>query len=369
LNDELKKINPSSVSIAAFRRAAYGDKSKAETNLDTGGETTEGASCADVATSKIIVPSEMRVGESVPMLTVDVQPREVEVNVQQGNEISISEEEVMSIGDSEEGEDGSDRFSDHSISEGESFRSQESRKRRADGSREGEVTGSVRREFPGVVSRSEAGCRIYLPPTTEKANAASDAPMPSTTKEATAARNAITPPTTVEANAAPDEPTPSTIEVSTDAKNVLTPPTTGELPVAPDTSVRSTTDESISKVKYVETDTTAVACREQALAPLSIMLMSDLLVANEIAVPADVARLLAVEGWGKDALMVEGIFRLIEGMEPLWITLLEAAALQFPMIGREVLPHTIMTILMSQRRCVVRLTRAGLRLGPCTDRE
>jgi len=81
LNDELKKMNPSSKSIAAFRKAAYGDESKAETNLDTGGETTEVASCADVTTFEIIVPSEMRVGKSVPMLTVDVQPTEVEVNM------------------------------------------------------------------------------------------------------------------------------------------------------------------------------------------------------------------------------------------------------------------------------------------------
>jgi len=94
-------------------------------------------------------------------------------------------------------------------------------------------------------------------------------------------------------------------------------------------------------------------------------------VANEIAVPAEAARPLAVEGWGKDVLIVEGIFRIIESMEPPWITLnvWEAAALRFPTVHMEILRHTIMTILMSQRRCVVRLTRAGLRLGPRTDRE
>jgi len=351
LKDELKKRNPSSVSIAAFRKAAYGDESKAETNLDTGGEATGGANCADVATSEIIDPSEMQVDESAPKMTVDKQPREIEVNMQQGNEILISEEEVMSTGDSEEEEDGSDGFSDHSISGGESARSQGSRKRRAEESPERDVTGSVRREFLGLVSRSEAGCRIHLPsttdnmdaapdattsPTTAEANAAPDATTPLTAVEANAAPDATTPPTTVGANAVPDAPTPSTIEEATAAGNVLTPPTTGELPVAPKTPVHSTTDESISNIKDVGTDTTAVACREQALAPLSVVLPSEILVANEIAVPADVARPLAVEGWGRDASMVEGIFHIIEGLEPPWVTLnvLEVAALQFPMVGQ-----------------------------------
>jgi len=95
------------------------------------------------------------------------------------------------------------------------------------------------------------------------------------------------------------------------------------------------------------------------------------LAVRDVALSGVVTRPLAVEGWGRDVLMVEGVFHIIEGMEPPWITLnvLEAAALQFPNIDREVLRHTIMTILMSQRRCVIRLTRAGLRRGPRTDRD
>jgi len=116
LQDELKKTNTSSTSIAAFREAAYGDENQAETNLDTGGETTEGANCSDFAPSEIIAPSKTRVKESVILTTVDVQPREVEVKMQQENQISVSEEEVMSIGDSDEGEDGSNGFSDRSTS-------------------------------------------------------------------------------------------------------------------------------------------------------------------------------------------------------------------------------------------------------------
>jgi len=91
----------------------------------------------------------------------------------------------------------------------------------------------------------------------------------------------------------------------------------------------------------------------------------------EIVVPASAPPPLAVEGWGRDALMVEGLFRIIENMDSPWVILnvLEAAVLQFPTVDREVLRCSIMTIMMSQRPCLVRLTRAGLRLGPRTNRE
>jgi len=79
----------------------------------------------------------------------------------------------------------------------------------------------------------------------------------------------------------------------------------------------------------------------------------------------------AVDDWMRDAHMVETIFQIIEGMEPPWVTLnvLEVAAVRFPNVDPEVLRHTIMTVMMTQRQCIVRVTRAGLRLGPCTDRD
>jgi len=75
--------------------------------------------------------------------------------------------------------------------------------------------------------------------------------------------------------------------------------------------------------------------------------------------------------WARDARMVEGIFQIMGGMEPPLITLdvMEVAAVRYPDVDRETLRFIIMTVLMSQRRCVVHLTRARLRLGPRTDRE
>jgi len=70
----------------------------------------------------------------------------------------------------------------------------------------------------------------------------------------------------------------------------------------------------------------------------------------------------AADGWMRDAHMVETIFQIIEGMEPPWVTLnvLKVAAVRFPNVDREVLRHTIMTVMMTQRGCIVRLTCAGL---------
>jgi len=58
-------------------------------------------------------------------------------------------------------------------------------------------------------------------------------------------------------------------------------------------------------------------------------------------------------------------------MEPPWVTLniLEIAVARYPDVNPEILQLTIMTVMMSQRRCVACLTRAGLRLGPRTDRD
>jgi len=80
---------------------------------------------------------------------------------------------------------------------------------------------------------------------------------------------------------------------------------------------------------------------------------------------------LAAEGWARDAQVVEGICRIMEGMEPPWVTIevLEAALVRFPTVDQETLQRTIMTVMMTQGRCVVHLTRAGLRRGPRTDRE
>jgi len=79
----------------------------------------------------------------------------------------------MSIDQSDEEQTGSDGFSGsgNSSSESESVVSQGSRKRTAEESPEREPAETMRKSFPGTVTRSEAGCRIYVPSTVPKKDA------------------------------------------------------------------------------------------------------------------------------------------------------------------------------------------------------
>jgi len=107
---------------------------------------------------------------------------------------------------------------------------------------------------------------------------------------------------------------------------------------------------------------------EQVVVASGLETVATMMPANTQAI---LLRLPVVNGWARDARMVEGIFQIMEGMEPPWITLnvMEVAAVRYPDVDRETLRLIIMTVMMSQRRCVVRLTRAELRLGPRTDHE
>jgi len=91
---------------------------------------------------------------------------EVPMDVQGESLVILSDDAAMSVGDSDEEESESDGFShtDSNCSHGELTRSHGSRKRPADESPEREWDETRRREFPGIVTRSEGGCRIHVPP-------------------------------------------------------------------------------------------------------------------------------------------------------------------------------------------------------------
>jgi len=136
--------------------------------------------------------------EAVIVPLEEVQCAEVEVGTHGQKAMTISEDKVMSIGESEDEEDESDSFSasGRSTSRGESARSRSSRKRPADESLERDMPVTARRGFPGVVTRSEAGCRIHQPNTGRAqlvesgTPVALDAPMPSITSDTPIALNA-----------------------------------------------------------------------------------------------------------------------------------------------------------------------------------
>jgi len=164
LRDELKKPNPSPVSLAAFRQAAYGDESVGESKSSAGWPVVEEV-LREKGTDVL-----SRCTETIERnLQMDVEESLVETEVTAGDEggIVLSDDAAMSIGDSEEDETGTDGFSvvDGSSSGEESVVSRTSRKWMAEESPEREPVGMNRKEFLGAVTRSEGGCRIYgIPP-------------------------------------------------------------------------------------------------------------------------------------------------------------------------------------------------------------
>jgi len=148
LGDELKKTNPSMVSIAAFRKDAHGEESR--------GAIKSGA----VQT----MMQENTVGREL-VLGGDGH-QQIQVSEFPEAKIVMSDDAAMSVGDSEEEETESDDSSGNSesSSDGDSVVSRGNRKKPATESPERGPAGTIRKEFPGMVTRSDAGCRIYVPP-------------------------------------------------------------------------------------------------------------------------------------------------------------------------------------------------------------
>jgi len=163
----LKKINPSMTSVAAFRKAAYGDESLETTDLGVGRmlvqEVTTNTEGSLTSTRPLTTETEL-------VMKGDGRKLKAQAGQCDEAEIVTSDDAEMSIGDLDEEETGSDGFSgsDASSSGGESVVSRGSRKRLADESPDRQPADMIHKEFPGTVTRSHAGCRIYVPPPAKK---------------------------------------------------------------------------------------------------------------------------------------------------------------------------------------------------------
>jgi len=172
--EDFAKNMSSSAAVVIFRDAAAADDKSERENADIKVRTTEViplVSCDEVmgnAESRIITTPETSYITSGVLTGVhnEATPEpELPTHGQYETEIVVSDDIAMSVGDSEEEEeDESDGFSrtGSSSSRCESVPSRGSRKRPADESPERELRENLHGGFPGVVSRSEAGCRIYV---------------------------------------------------------------------------------------------------------------------------------------------------------------------------------------------------------------
>jgi len=338
---------------------------------------------------------------------------ETTVNDERG--IVLSDDDAMSVGDSEEDETGTDEFSGESGSSscGESIVSRTNRKRMAEESSEREPAGTSRKEFPGAVTRSEGGCRIYVPPEFSGPGGSGDrttviecdvrmGDVSVVATETSAIADVIIRTGVVGSGTLKEKDMAERSEcmlrgdvvrgetVVTSGTRMIELETTGGVDTSntaiemPKVAAKDTIEEmcvdvttmvscsTIASLMVAGGDEAEVVTRQSSSATVVAAAEVDVMMAPSTAVTLGCqVRQPVVDGWARDARMVEGIFQIMEGMEPPWITLnvLEIAAVRFPDVDRETLRLTIVTMIMSQRRCVVRLTRAGLRLGPRTDWE
>jgi len=85
--------------------------------------------------------------------------------------------------------------------------------------------------------------------------------------------------------------------------------------------------------------------------------------ADRIAAPTQM--IFLVDEWGRNTCVINEVCELIESMPRPWSAYraFEAASARFPNIVRGALRFAVMAVLMGQRRCVNRLTNAGLVAG------
>jgi len=394
LEEELAKVKPCLSSVAAFRKAAYGDESTATTSGAPGDiEREESAMVVESLLGLGSIPTR----ETAEDTGITPEAKEIvdsAVIVVGDREETVSDDDEMSVGDSES--EGSEDFSggSRSISDGKSIVSKNSRKRPADESPERDLARTNRKGFPGAVTRSDLPNAGKIATLSTPIAATTPDTAPSVAERETwtipmditevgemlgavietakgsvgsialtfiadtsisvglehtvgepEAEGVKTAPcvalpgivaTGITTLDAPEANTTRTIhgseagpldlaaevmsglEHADVAAELELPPTTdiatvqlgvtlaGEIPVSGGGDTDGTIESSAGAIGGEN-----VVVRGIYLAGVGT------LVATGACMPTAVIRPLAGEGWGKDAHMVEGIFRIVEGMEPL----------------------------------------------------
>jgi len=163
LKEELSKVNPCLPSVAAFRKAAYGDESTATTSGAPGDiEREESAMVVESFSGFGSIPTRETVEDTGITPEAKENVHSAVIVVGEGEE-TVSDDDEMSVGESESGGSGDYSGGSRSSSDGESIVSTTNRKRPADESPERDSTGTNRKGFPGASTRSEVGCRVHLP--------------------------------------------------------------------------------------------------------------------------------------------------------------------------------------------------------------
>jgi len=292
----------------------------------------------------------------------------------------IDESDAVSLADTVMSAGGSSSDGDRSPSTCGSYVSAtEMRKRFADDSPERAQEEHSRREFHGRVTRSAAGCRVYLPPVGDerddcpgrilnedgtirtkitinqegetlsaslvgivarnRASSGKDVILDGTLGDATAtiASSELAPvPSSLLLTSTPDPLNMQTVGNRRRVNTLSEPDFSGIIEVVPDATGR---------VAIVPVVRNTVVCE-----------------------PEPVCVIVLLDEWGRNTCVINEICELLESMPRPWSAYraFEAASAQFPNIDRAALRLVVMAVGMGQRRCVNRITTAGIG-SACAD--
>jgi len=286
----------------------------------------------------------------------DVETNGVEILV-------IDESDAVSLADTVMSAGGSSSDGDRSPSPcSSSVSATGTRKRFADESPERAQREHSRRKFSGHVTRSATGCRVYLPPVGDGENQSRKQGYKlSGNLVETVGGNRESSGEDVIWNGIPGNAA-ATIESSETAPV----PSSFLLTSTPDPCDVQTVGnrcrlDTLPKPDFFGPNE-VVSNATDRLAVIPVM-------RNTVVLePEPVRVIVLVDEWGRDTCVINEICELLESMPRPWSAYraIEAASAQFPNIDRAALRLALMAVLMGQRRCVNRITTAGIG-SACAD--
>jgi len=351
----------------------------------TSPETREGDTAVDGVVTGI---GEAACGEGTRITATETVIREDAADPTVTNGVPVSEElhvpdetdiislvdTIMSLGDSSSDNDLSPSTCGSSVS------ASGTRKRLADGSPERDREVGSRRKFPGRETRSAAGCCVYVP--TVKNDGGDWLGRVLNDDGTFTARVTIN-----------QDEEPGTIGVeelvsgalsTTEAfvsHRVMTSEDTSAVPTSPVMS-------SLSSAQFTSTPDPILHPPIDVYTVPEEMSTPDLLARVEYVpdVPACIAEapvagrsstpdhesthvVVLVDEFGRDTCVVNEVCQMMEEMPRPWSAyrVFEAATARFPNIDRAALRLTVLAVLMGQRRCINRVTMAGINSTSADD--
>jgi len=286
----------------------------------------------------------------------------------------IDESDAVSLADTVMSAGGSSSEGDQSPSTcGSSVSATGTCKRLADESPERAQEEHSQREFPGCVTRSAAECRVYLPPVGDgrdncpgrilnddgtirtKVTIGQESETLSVSLVGIVARNRASSeedmildgkPGDATATLASSElaPVPSSLPFTS------TPDPLNMQPVGNRRRVDTLLEPDFSGI--IDVVPVATGCEAIVLVGRNTVDLG----------PEPVPVIVLVDEWGRDTCVINEVCELLESMPRPWSAYraFEAASAQFPNIDRAALRLVVMAVLMGQRRCVNRITAAGI---------